>query len=153
MSPTNSLALNTGHIGLNVTDLRRSIPFYQEVFGFDLLHEGGHNDQPFAFLGNGDKLVVTLWQQSRGEYVKTQPGLHHLSFSVPTLETLQEIEARLRSRQTRFAYDGVVPHAEGGQAGALFFFDPDGIRLEIYAPSGGEGKAAPVSGAPSCGFF
>jgi hypothetical protein len=30
--------------------------------------------------------------------------------------------------------------------------DPDGLRLEIYAASGIEGRA-PVEGVPSCGFF
>ncbi|HLA74470.1 MAG TPA: VOC family protein, partial [Gammaproteobacteria bacterium] len=34
-----------------------------------------------------------------------------------------------------------------------FFEDPDGIRLEIYAPSGAAGCQAPMPGAPSCGFF
>jgi catechol-2,3-dioxygenase len=50
------------------------------------------------------------------------------------------------------AYDGIVPHAEGATSGGLYFTDPDGLRLEIYAASGIEGRA-PVEGAPSCGFF
>ncbi|MES2462541.1 MAG: VOC family protein, partial [Armatimonadota bacterium] len=37
-------------------------------------------------------------------------------------------------------------------SGGLFFEDPDGTRLEIYAPSGVEGTV-PTSGAPTCGFF
>ena len=36
---------------------------------------------------------------------------------------------------------------------ALIFEDPDGIRLEIYAPRGAEEAEAPIAGAPSCGFF
>jgi hypothetical protein len=35
----------------------------------------------------------------------------------------------------------------------VFFTDPDGIRLEVYAPTGADVIAAPVSGAPTCGFF
>ena len=36
---------------------------------------------------------------------------------------------------------------------ACIFEDPDGIRLEIYAPTGAGDHAAPTPGAPSCGFF
>jgi lactoylglutathione lyase len=37
----------------------------------------------------------------------------------------------------------------------VFFEDPDGIRLEIYAPSAAEAEArpAPTGSAPACGFF
>ena len=50
-------------------------------------------------------------------------------------------------------YDGVVPHGEGASSGGVFFTDPDGIRLEIYAPSGADTAPAPTQGAPTCGFF
>jgi hypothetical protein len=36
---------------------------------------------------------------------------------------------------------------------ALYFTDPDGLRIEVYSPTGAAGRAAPVAGAPSCGFF
>lgn len=45
-----------------------------------------------------------------------------------------------------------MPHREGAQSGGIFFEDPDGTRLEIYAKDGASG-AAPVTGAPTCGFF
>jgi hypothetical protein len=35
----------------------------------------------------------------------------------------------------------------------VFFTDPDGTRLEVYAPSGAEGATAPAGAAPTCGFF
>jgi hypothetical protein len=35
----------------------------------------------------------------------------------------------------------------------VFFTDPDGVRLEIYTPTGVGGAPAPVTGAPTCGFF
>jgi hypothetical protein len=38
-SPGPVTAAATGHVGLNVTDVTRSIHFYQQVFGFDLLGE------------------------------------------------------------------------------------------------------------------
>lgn len=59
-----SATLKTGHIGLSVTDLDRSLPFYARVFGFETLAEGKEDSRRWAFLGRGEEIVVTLWQQS-----------------------------------------------------------------------------------------
>ncbi|MEV7307071.1 VOC family protein [Streptomyces microflavus] len=145
--------LRTGHIGLNVTDLDRSIAFYHEVFDFEVLGEGKDGDRRWAFLGRDSRLVVTLWQQSEGSFAPALPGLHHLSFQVDTVEEIRATEEVLRSLGAGFAYDGVVPHGETGTSGGIFFTDPDGIRLEIYAATGADPAHAPTSGAPTCGFF
>lgn len=70
------MALRTGHIGLNVTDLDRSCAFYQDVFGLEVLGQSTEEGQRFAFLGNPDvssddfldKLAITLWEQSDGRF-------------------------------------------------------------------------------------
>ncbi|PPK68552.1 VOC family protein [Actinokineospora auranticolor] len=141
--------VSTGHIGLNVTDLERSVEFYRRVFGFEVTAtEPGR----YAFLGRDGRLLVTLWQQSGGEFPTGLPGLHHLSFQVDTIEEVRAAEVLLKELDVRFAHDGVVPHREGADSGGVFFHDPDGIRLEIYAPTGATGDA-PTPGAPTCGFF
>ncbi|MFJ9685856.1 VOC family protein [Streptomyces bacillaris] len=145
--------LRTGHIGLNVTDLDRSIAFYREVLDFEVLGEGKEEGRRHAFLGRGSRLLVTLWQQSEGTFPTGLPGLHHLSFQVDTVEEVRATEEVLRTLGADFAYDGVVPHGEGATSGGIFFADPDGIRLEVYALTGADPAAAPTSGAPTCGFF
>lgn len=152
MSDTAAIA-QTGHVGLNVTDLERSKRFYGEALGLEVLAESHEGGRHFASLGEGRRIVLTLWQQSEGRFGKNRPGLHHLSFRVETAEALREAERRLRSNGVALIYDGIVPHAEGSASGGLFFEDPDGIRLEIFSPEGGVGASAPVPGAPSCGFF
>ncbi|WP_217229045.1 VOC family protein [Streptomyces anulatus] len=145
--------LQTGHVGLNVTDLDRSLAFYREVFDFEVLAEGKDEGRRWAFLGRGSRLLVTLWQQSEGTFSTTLPGLHHLSFQVDTVEEVRATEKVLRTLGAAFTYDGVVPHGENGNSGGIFFSDPDGIRLELYAPTGADPADAPTSGAPTCGFF
>ena len=142
----------TGHIGINVTNLDRSREFYSGVFGLQPVGGSDAAGRRFAFLGDGERLVLTLWEQSHGRFDGRAPGLHHLSFEVGSLADVRDAEKRLLARGATFTYDGVVPHAEGAPSGGIFFEDPDGARLEIYTRDGVTGTA-PVSEGPTCGFF
>jgi catechol 2,3-dioxygenase-like lactoylglutathione lyase family enzyme len=142
-----------GHIGLNVSQLDRSIDFYRTVFGFEVVRRSADAARPFAFLGHEGATVVTLWQQSGGAFPTDRPGLHHLAFRVDSLEAVQQAEGRLRAIGARVHHDGIVAHAEGADSGGLFFEDPGGIRLEIFAPRGVAGAPAPHADGPTCGFF
>ena len=148
-------SLQTGHVGLNVTDLDRSVAFYRSLLGLDLAREGTESDRRFAFLTHEGRLVLTLWQQSEGTFATRAPGLHHLSFQVDTLEEVHAAEQTLHELGATFTYDGVVPHGEGSASGGIFFTDPDGIRLEVYTPTGvaETGAEPPTADAPTCGFF
>ncbi|MGK8491115.1 VOC family protein [Nocardia asiatica] len=145
--------LATGHIGLNVSDLDRSVDFYRRALGFEQLAASTDAQRRWAFLGAEGKLVVTLWEQSDGTFSTATPGLHHLSFQVDTIDQVRAVERVLRELSVAFAHDGVVAHGEGVASGGIFFTDPDGIRLEVYAPSGAETAPAPSGAAPTCGFF
>ncbi|WP_028478629.1 VOC family protein [Nocardia sp. CNY236] len=144
---------DTGHIGLNVSDLDRSVDFYCRVLGFQQLAASVGAERRWAFLGTGDEPVITLWEQSAGVFSAETPGLHHLSFRVDSIDQVRAVELALRELSVTFAYDGVVAHGEGAASGGIFFSDPDGIRLEIYAPRGAESAPAPSGVAPTCGFF
>ncbi len=146
-------AFKTGHVGLNVSDLARARQFYQDVFGFEVISESTQPDKSFAFLGSGGGIVLTLWKQSSGGFTRDRPGLHHLSFQVESIEQVKEAEDRVRKAGGKIHHGGVVAHAEGRDSGGLFFEDPDGIRLEIFAPTGAGQSPAPHGAAPTCGFF
>ncbi|MGW7083752.1 VOC family protein [Streptomyces sp. NPDC054871] len=157
---TATSTLRTGHIGLNVTDIERSLAFYRDVIGYDVIGEGKEEGRRFAFLGQDGTLALTLWQQADAAYAPGNAGLHHLAIEVDTIDQVRTYESALRAYGTEFAYEGVVPHGEGAASGGIFFHDPDGTRLEIYAASGvdagsgaGASDVAPVPDAPTCGFF
>ncbi|MFI8965644.1 VOC family protein [Streptomyces sp. NPDC053493] len=145
--------LSTAHIGLNVTDLERSLGFYGDVLGFELIGEGKEEGRRYAFLGQDGRLVLTLWQQADGAYDSGRAGLHHLAFQAESADHLRAAEAALTERGTTFAYEGVVAHAEGASSGGIFFHDPDGTRLEISVPQLADDAEAPSGAAPTCGFF
>jgi catechol 2,3-dioxygenase-like lactoylglutathione lyase family enzyme len=143
----------TGHVGLNVRDLGRSARFYQQVFGFEVMGRSETPGREYLFLGEGGTLVLTLWPQSEGRAATDRPGLHHLSFRVDSIDQVHAAERRLREAGAVIHHGGIVSHREGADSGGLFFEDPDGIRLEIFTPSGAGEHGAPHAGAPTCGFF
>ncbi|MFI6733369.1 VOC family protein [Nonomuraea sp. NPDC050451] len=147
------MSFQTGHVGLNVTDLDKSKEFYTRVFGFTVAGESQEDGRRYAFLAQDGTLVLTLWQQSEGRFEAARPGLHHLSFQVADLDAVRRAETVIREIGATLYHDGVVPHREGASSGGVFFADPDGIRLEIFAPDGAGDRPAPSSDAPTCGFF
>ncbi|MFE1439005.1 VOC family protein [Streptomyces sp. NPDC058739] len=145
--------LRTGHIGLSVTDLDRSLAFYRDVLGFTVTGEGKEGDSRFAFLGDGERLLLTLWEQAGQSFDPSRAGLHHLAFEADSVERVREYETALKAYGADFAHDGLVAHREGSASGGIFFHDPDGTRLEISVPTGAEEAPAPSQTAPTCGFF
>ncbi len=57
------MTLRTGHTGLNVTDLDRSLAFYRDVLGFALLAEGKEDGRRYAFLGDERRVRPALAQE------------------------------------------------------------------------------------------
>ena len=84
--------MKTGHVGLNVPDVTRALPFYTGVFGWDVLSESADPEKRFAFLGDRDGIVVTLWEQSDGGFAADRPGLHHLAFEVASIDDVEAAE-------------------------------------------------------------
>jgi catechol 2,3-dioxygenase-like lactoylglutathione lyase family enzyme len=149
-------AVQTGHVGLNVTDLDRSIAFYGTTLGFALQEAGESQGRRWAFMARDGHLMITLWQQASGRYGAGQPGLHHLGLLVDSMDEVDAVYAMLTQAGIPVRYGGVVPHGAGEDSGGLFFEDPDGIRLEVYANAGAGGAvgaAAPFGDVPTCGFF
>ena len=142
-----------GHIGLNITDLDRSIRFYQQLFGFDVLGKSDKEKEKYAFLGLSGNVTLTLWEQSSKTFQSKEAGLHHLAFGVSSIEQLKNFERRLKENNVSLIYPGIVAHIKNSDGAALYFHDPDGIRLEVFSPEGGKAYPSPNGDAPACGFF
>lgn len=131
------------HLGLTVTSLERSKQFYQDLFGWKEL--GTDPKMGYAFLTDGTTMI-TLWQQSDTAYDKAHAGLHHFAMAVGSPDDLVRAEQVLRKKNIRIHYDRIVPAREGAKEAELYFYDPDGIRVELFSAQGGEGKDAPEIG-------
>jgi lactoylglutathione lyase len=137
-----ALTKGVHHAGLSVKDVAASKDFYTELFGWEVV---GENPGVSAFLTDGTTMI-TLWQQAENEADIKTAGLHHLAFGVESLETLQVIEERLRERDVEIQFDGL---GEYGRLAGLFFFDPNGIRVEVTWEHGGAAGGLPTIGG--CG--
>jgi lactoylglutathione lyase len=145
--------LATGHVGLNVADLDRSTGFSTAVLGLAVLGRSDADGRRYAFLGADDVLLLTLWQQADQPFDPAAAGLHHRSFQVDDVEAVRAVQARIVSAGGALVHDRLVAHGEGAGSGGVFFTDPDGTRLEVFAPTGPQGTAPAVADGPTCGFF
>ena len=78
------------HCNLNITDPERSLAFYREALGLEVVREKESADHSFKlfFLGDGrtDFRLELTWLRDRAEPYDLGEGEFHLAFSVPDLD-------------------------------------------------------------------
>jgi glyoxylase I family protein len=128
------------HIALTVTDIDRSVPWYQRVLG---LAEAGRREEPDTGLRTvflrppGDEFVVVLTQRPGATQLAPYDGaagLDHIAFRVASTDELRTWEEHLASHRVAYVparNSLVIPGAS-----AVLFQDPDAIQLEIIAEAG-----------------
>ena len=115
------------HVNLTVSDLDRSIDFYCNLLGLRVRwrREAGE-DCAAAHVGD-DRYYLALFEALPGsgpppvDYETV--GLNHFGFVVDDLDAARE----------RLVSLGVTPHSEADYEPGrrLYFFDPDGIEVEL----------------------
>ena len=122
--PVLPATLRLGAVHLTVTDLDRSVAFYQDSLGLRLLRR----DEPVAALGAGDEDLVVLHGEPGARRAGRHAGLFHFALLYPAREDLAQAVQRLAL--TRTAISGASDH---GVSEAIYLDDPDGNGIELYA--------------------
>lgn len=134
-SPGNSRG-HLHHVELYVSNLERSLEFWE----WFLLHLGYVEYQRWeegASYLLGDTYIVFVQAESRylePPYHRCRPGLNHLAFHAASPDDVDEMKRHLDARNVPLLYDERYPHAGGPEYYALFFEDPDRIKVEFVAP-------------------
>ncbi|HEU5085898.1 MAG TPA: VOC family protein [Roseiflexaceae bacterium] len=116
------------HLALTVSDLERSLKFYNDVLGFAQVAEFGAR----RILSNGSLIIgIGTGQHSDDRFDEMRTGLDHISFAVPARADLE--------RALEVLDEHGVPHGEIAELAPfgiaiLAFRDPDNIQLELSAP-------------------
>lgn len=121
-----------GHVALTVSDLGRSRPWYQQLFGSDpVLDENTGTFHHVVWVVGGTLVGIHGFPdlKSTAAFDERRPGLDHLSFSCASRSELEQWQRHLD--QLGVAHGGIVdaPYGSG-----LSFRDPDNIALEFFAP-------------------
>jgi len=141
---TTTLAPETrmGAVELTVTDLDRSVSFYEDAIGL-VTHR---RDDGRAALGAGGEDLLVLAEDPDARPAGRHAGLYHFALLHPSREELGRAAARLG--RTRTPIQGASDH---GISEAIYLPDPDGngIELAVDRPKAEWPDLSVMSGGPA----
>ncbi|MGB2953417.1 MAG: VOC family protein [Gaiellaceae bacterium] len=124
------------HVDLVVSSIERSLPFYRELLaplGWHHLGEveGERGETIYYLSGPGTSIGLREAQSEPALPVdRYRVGLHHVGFEAGSRAIVSERADWLREQGVQVE-SGPEEYAYSPGYYALFFYDPDGIKLEI----------------------
>ena len=124
--------LTIAHVSLTVSDLDRSVPWYERVFDAKLVLDDESGPFRRAVLVVAGKALVGLQEfpdpADNLPFDERRVGLDHLAFACSSRREVEAWKARLD--ELGVVNGGVV---DAGYGSVLSFRDPDNIALEFFA--------------------
>jgi catechol 2,3-dioxygenase len=123
-TPVLPATLTLGAVHLTVSDLDRSVAWYQTSLGLRV-----HSHEPAtAALGDGSNTVIVLHEDPQARPAGRHAGLYHYALLYPSREELARAAVRLSVTGTPI--DGASDHRTHE---AIYLPDPDGNGIELAA--------------------
>lgn len=115
-------ATQLGAVHLTISNLDRSLGFYQDVLGFQVQEQAGATAQ----LGAGRTPFVVLTEVPGARHVANRSGLYHFAVLTPSRLAL--------ARSLRRMIEAGVSIGGGDHlvSEAIYLSDPDGNGIEVY---------------------
>lgn len=125
------------HIEIYVSDLKRSAEFwgwFLGVLGYEIYSQW---DSGVSYIF-GDTYIVFV--QTEKKYInepfhRCRTGLNHLAFHASSREFVDKMTVDLKNKGINILYEDKHPFAGGEDYYAVFFEDPDRIKVELVAPN------------------
>ena len=113
------------NVEIKVSDLQRSLTYYQEVIGFKVLQQESHKA---TFTADGKTALLTIVQpETVEEKTRFTTGLYHFALLLPSRRDLANVISHFHKNGVYF---GASDH---DVSEALYLSDPDKNGIEIYA--------------------
>ncbi|MFC7373556.1 VOC family protein [Fictibacillus iocasae] len=124
------------HIELYVSDLKKTRAFWSWLLQ-ELKYEL-YQEWEMGFSYKRDHFYIVFVQTEDRfmdvPYHRCRVGLNHLAFHAESKEHVEHLTMMLEEKGTGILYRDRHPYAGGEGYYALFFEDPDRIKVEITAP-------------------
>ncbi|MBO9566257.1 MAG: VOC family protein [Niastella sp.] len=121
-------ATRIGHVHLKVSDLDRSLAFYHDLLGFEIMQRYGSQAVFISAGGYHHHIGLNTWySRNAPKASQNAPGLFHTAILYPTRKDLAVILKRLIDAQ--YPLTGLSDH---GVSEAIYLDDPDGNGVELY---------------------
>jgi catechol 2,3-dioxygenase-like lactoylglutathione lyase family enzyme len=123
------------HVDLVVSSIERSLPFYSQLLGPLGYHSvgevvGERGETIWYLSGPGTAIGLRQAQSESEPYDRYRIGLHHLAFEADSRNEVDERAAWLRTQDVELESEPQEYTYIPGYY-AVFFYDPDGLKLEI----------------------
>ncbi|QSS98722.1 VOC family protein [Pontibacillus sp. ALD_SL1] len=124
------------HIELYVSNLEESKKFWGWFLG-ELGYEIYQKWDSGQSYKLGDTYLVFVQAEERYKdisYHRCRVGLNHLAFHATSKEQVDRMTINLREKGISILYEDKHPYAGGEDYYAVYFEDPDRIKVELVAP-------------------
>jgi len=117
-----------GHVHLKVADIPRSLTFYQDLLGFQIMQWYGDQAVFISAGGYHHHIGLNTWYSKNASPApRNSAGLFHTAILYPTRKDLARILKRLVD--VSYPLTGLSDH---GVSEAIYMDDPDGNGVELY---------------------
>ncbi len=117
-----------GHVHLKVSDIERSLNFYKELLGFEVMQRYGAGAVFISAGGYHHHIGLNTWHsKGAGPAPVNAVGLYHTAILYPAKKDLAVILQRLID--ANYPLTGAADH---GVSLAIYLNDPDENGVELY---------------------
>ena len=124
------------HVELYVSNLANSTQFWGWFLG-ELGYTLFQSWKEGVSYRLGDTYLVFVQTEAAflaDGYHRKRTGLNHLAFHAASREMVDDMAAQLKTKGVKLLYETKHPYAGGENYYALYFEDPDRIKVELVAP-------------------